>query len=326
MKKAGINGFGRFGMHLLQYWITHNTDAQFDIAYINDDHLGLKQVVDIIERDPYITLKESIKAENNALIITVGNRKARIEYTNEDLNDVPWFDDIDILLECSGKHTTKSDWESITDKGVEQIVISATSWTARQILVYGFNHTIFAANDRTISYGSCTVNAYVPLANWINSQWGIIESDVNVIHNVPVHKLLSFNTLERRSCTLENVAPSLLSFLTEDNFFVTYTLVPYDGVSIIDFRFRIRDVANITDIESSMTRAVSLGHLKGLYGIVDNDEGPEPHKFTDKSAILVKTGIRLVGDNLYLQAYFDNENSVNRYFDMVNYICSLKEK
>ena len=29
-----------------------------------------------------------------------------------------------------------------------------------------------------------------------------------------------------------------------------------------------------------------------------------------------------LGNNIYLQAYFDNENSVNRYFDLANYILS----
>ena len=40
-KKAGINGFGRFGLHLIKYWLDRHEESDFTINYINDDTLTI---------------------------------------------------------------------------------------------------------------------------------------------------------------------------------------------------------------------------------------------------------------------------------------------
>ena len=47
-KSAGLNGFGRFGLHLLKYWLDRNNEANFTINYINDDSLSIFQSYEII--------------------------------------------------------------------------------------------------------------------------------------------------------------------------------------------------------------------------------------------------------------------------------------
>ena len=119
------------------------------------------------------------------------------------------------------------------------------------------------------------------------------------------------------------MAPKLLDFTTPQNFDVNYTLVPYTGPSMIDFRFRLEtSQTSVDEIRHKLTMGTTDGILKDLYTIIEHDTGPETHKFSTYSAILVADTIRLRGNNLYLNAYFDNENSVNRYFDLVNYMLS----
>ena len=38
---VGINGFGRFGLHLLKYWLDRSSKSSFKIDYINDDYLDI---------------------------------------------------------------------------------------------------------------------------------------------------------------------------------------------------------------------------------------------------------------------------------------------
>lgn len=318
---TGINGMGRFGLHLLQYWIEHYDNAHFSIDYINDDYLTLDKIEGIIQNDKYLRLKSYLSFTENAIVVQLpgGNVKS-IPYTNTDHEAIAWLGKPSLFLECSGKHTKKTDWHTVLTGATKHVIISATSWTADQILVYGFNH----ANKKNgkaevVSYGSCTVNAYVPLAQLIHENYGVIDSDVNVIHNVPVHQIDAFDTLERKGCTLEVVAPHLLEFLTADNFVVNYTLVPYSGVSMLDYRFRIKSDVSEEAIKSALKNAVTEGKLKGLYALAPSDQGPDEHKFTSYSAVLIEPSIKRVGDNIYINAYFDNENSVNRYFDLANY-------
>lgn len=322
---VGINGFGRFGLHLLRYWIVNYEAANFAIEYVNDDHLTLDQVAGIIRGDPHLDIKENMRVETGCIQVKVGSGWFPIKYSNQTIDSVPWLGDPQIFLECSGKHTNKNNWDNILQNNTCQVIISATSWQAGQIVIYGFNHSEFDQSP-VVSYGSCTINAYVPLAAAIHERFGILDSDVNIIHNIPEYRRSSFDTLLRKSCTLEEVAPHLLRFLSADRFRVNYTVVPYTGVSIIDYRFRIGSKPKLKDIHDFLAHSVEDGPLKGLYGLQENDRGPNMHKFTSNSAEIIASNIVVAGDNLYLHAYFDNENSVNRYFDVVNFICQGMEE
>ena len=148
----------------------------------------------------------------------------------------------------------------------------------------------------------------------------VISSDVNCIHNIQEDQLASNNTLLRKFCTLEKSATHLLDFISDENFIVNYTVVPYTGVSMIDFRFRVEEVPSLRDLIYLLEESMNEGALKNLYGICDVDTGPEAHNCTPFSSVIVKENIAVKQDSIYLPAYFDNENSVNRYYDLINFI------
>ena len=201
-------------------------------------------------------------------------------------------------------------------------MISATSWDAEKTLVYGYNHNEYNSDLKLISYGSCTVNAYMPFANWIDKNYGIVDSDVNVIHNIQEYRLQDNNTLNRKFCTLEESAKLLMDSINDNNFLVNYTVIPYAGVSMIDFRFRVKELVDLDTFINDLDEAINHGELKDLYGLDDKDIGPEVHNCTDYSTVFIKEGIKSLDDNFYLQGYFDNENSVNRFYDLADFISS----
>ena len=323
---TGMNGFGRFGLHLLKYWLDRYDDSDFVITYINDDYLNIDQAFEIIHADRAVLFDQyqvSLSG-NHLLFLTPNGKKITIEYTSGSTMQMSWLGVPEIILECSGKYAQRRDCcESYITGNTKLVVISATSVNADKTIVYGFNEKEFSKELSIISYGSCTVNAYVPFANFIHNTFGIIDSDVNVVHNIQSYKLPEFNTLKRQSCTLEKAGSRLLSFLNEQNFAVNYTIIPYDGVSTIDFRFKLQNVTNQDDIISKLEYACSTGVLKGLYSLEEKDTGPEVHNCTTFSSVFIKEGIKLVGDNLYIFAYFDNENSVNRYFDVIQSVSQF---
>ena len=68
MKKiTGINGFGRFGLHLIKYWLDRSSEANFKIDFINDDYLTIDDAYKMIIQDTavvfnkYKVKKHSIK-------------------------------------------------------------------------------------------------------------------------------------------------------------------------------------------------------------------------------------------------------------------------
>ncbi len=322
MKKiTGINGFGRFGLHLLKYWLDRKKEADFEISFINDDTLSIKDALNIIISDPYVVFdkyKIDISGDN-LVFLSVDGEKSTIQYTNQQKFEIPWIGKPHIFLECSGKNTIAKDCEYYLKGNTGFVMISATSWDAKTF-IFGFNHMNHTKEDKVISYGSCTVNAYVPLANYINKNYGVIESDANFIHNIAPHKLKGFNTLSRKFCTLEKSGPLLLEFIRNNNFTVNYTVIPYGGVSILDFRFKLRKDVSKESFIKDFYNACSGGELSSLYNLEKTDRGPEVHNCTPYSAVFIEDNIRILNNNLYLHGYFDNENSVNRYFDLINYI------
>lgn len=322
MKKiTGINGFGRFGLHLLKYWLDYSNNANFEISYINDDTLSIQDAFNIITTDFYVKFDEyEISLSDDSLVILSSDGINRIiKYTNKPKSEIPWVGMPHIFLECSGKNTIAKDCEGYILGNTKLVIISATSWDVKT-LIYGFNHYDYSKDMKVISYGSCTVNAYVPLANYIHKKYGIIESDANFIHNIPEYKLKDFNTLNRKFCTLEKSGPNLLGFIDKNNFTVNYTVVPYSGVSMLDFRFKLEKNIPEEEIIEDLSCAFSKGDLKSLYDLEESDRGPKAHNCTVYSAVFIKDNIRLLNNNLYLYGYFDNDNSANRYFDLINYI------
>ena len=62
--------------------------------------------------------------------------------------------------------------------------------------------------------------------------------------------------------------------------------------------------------------------IEYLHAIQDKDTGPEAHQNSRFSSIIIKEHSYIRGNDIYLYAYFDNENSVNRYFDLINFIST----
>ena len=117
-----------------------------------------------------------------------------------------------LFLNVPGKYTTKDDCLIYLQGNTERSIISATSWDCEKTLIYGFNHHEYERNQRVISYGSCTVNAYVPLANFLQKHMEIIDSDVNVIHNIQEYRLAENNTPSQEILYFRKIWPPFIRF------------------------------------------------------------------------------------------------------------------
>lgn len=322
---AGINGFGRVGLHLLRYWLDRHEEAGYSIGFINDDTLDLDQAYEIINTDRYVTFEGyRIERADGALVISGRDGvNHEILYTHAHQAGIQWLGQPDIFFECTGKYTQAPTCQPYLRDNTRLVIISATSWDADKTLVYGFNHAEFdRAKHPVVSYGSCTVNAYVPFAHFVHERFGVVDSDVNVVHNIPEYRLAGHQTLLRKFCTLERSGPQLLPFISEeDNFVVNYSVVPWTGVSMIDFRFRLERPVGRDKLIADLLAATREGELEGLYWIDKADVGPQALICTPYSMVFIEQGIKVRRDNIYLQGYFDTENSVNRFHDLADYLA-----
>jgi glyceraldehyde 3-phosphate dehydrogenase len=318
-RKAIMNGFGRFGLHFLAYYLERAKESNVSLLKINDEDLGVEKMLDIIKNDHYVKITDIWQLEVDGSIFTFKNKfeTHQIEFQNLSLSDFASNHE-GVLLECSGKYTNIQIFPDLPL--LERVFISATSLSADKTILVGFNEDSFRENQKFISYGSCTVNAYVPLAFCLNKEFGVSSSDVNVIHNIPEYLLQrSPDIFERRSCTLTIMGPRLLSFLTDDNFNVNYTIVPISGVSRIDLSFDLERPFELNEIVKTIEKITNKAGFQ-LYRFTEADNGPDDALLSVYSTEFILSQSRKVGQRLYLSGYFDTENSANRYFDLINTI------
>jgi glyceraldehyde 3-phosphate dehydrogenase len=316
---AYLNGFGRFGLHLLSYYLERNRESSFTLKCINDEVLTVEQIIKIIHNDRYIRILDNWKllAKSNTIILKQGEKSIELEISNLPLSHYI-SNKKGILLECSGNYTNTSNFPN--SDSLKRVYISATSLNADRTLIVGVNELDYLKTDKFISYGSCTVNAFIPVASTLHKNFKVVNSDVNVIHNIPEYRLREVpNIFERRDCTLSFMAPNLLNFITPENFKVNYTVVPITGVSRMDFRFNLQKSFNFNSILKCLESIkANAGHA--LYKIHETDPGQYAPLLSNYSAEFVLEQCSIAGKNLYLSAYFDTENSVNRYYDLIQSI------
>ena len=216
--QAILNGFGRFGLHLLNYYLDRHQDCSFTLNSINDEILSVNQMISIIQKDRYVRILENwdMSFDSNSIVFQQESNSIELEIWNLPLERYI-SNKSGILLECSGKYTNVL---SLPDtEHLQRVYISATSLSVDKTLIVGLNETDYLSSDKFISYGSCTVNAYIPAANALHKLFKVLESDVNVIHNMPEYKLNEIpNIFERRDCTLSFMGPKILNFITPENF------------------------------------------------------------------------------------------------------------
>lgn len=327
---VGLNGFGRFSLNLL-WWYLRDPDTQYRIAYINDETLTPEKIVDIIKHDELVTGFKGWKValSGSTLILQEpSGRTEEIHLTHTPAEEIPWLGTPTIFFECSGSRSARAELcRPFLVGDTKIVVVSATCFDADTTLISGFNLDTFdPEKHKIVSYGSCTVNPGTTLSKFFDDTFGVKGLTVHVIHNVQKYHLDAgeYHTLQRKFCTLESMAPRLLSFFDEHNLIVRYTVVPWEGASIIDFTYRLSsDQVSREQVVAALQKATSHGGtLHGLIGMIDDDAaGPSVHIGSPYSAVIVESDIRVMGDTVHLFCYFYNEGSGIRMHEVANHIA-----
>ena len=328
---AGLNGFGRFGLNLLAIW-WEDPNPGYQMNYINDETLKPQQIAEALRSDSIVKTfrgsKVQLLSDDRLVIQSPNGRTANIHVTNENADRVSWLGKPTFWFECSGSLTvaTRELCSPFLTGNTQHVLVSATAYQADVTLIYGFNHTEFEPiKHKIVSYGSCTVNPGIVLADAIHSEYGVDWLSVNVIHNIQQYRIDSglFNTLQRKSCTLETVAPIHLPFLSNGRIKVSYTVIPWAGASTIDFWFSLNQTTTRRDFVAKLQDLTGPeGPLSGLIELVPHDRGPESVLESRFSMTVVEEWIQVVGDRVLVAGYFYNEGSGSRYHDVANYIAS----
>jgi len=284
------------------------------------------------------TIGNEIKASANGL--TIDGKELRV-FSNPDPADIPWGDvGAEIVVESSGRFTSKDKASRHLRKGVEHVIISAPSKDADITVCMGVNeNALDAAKHQIISNASCTTNCLAPLAKVLHERFKITTGIMTTVHSYTndqeildlPHKdirrgraaaLSMIPTSTGAAKAVGLVLPELKGKI--DGISVR---VPTPNVSLVDLTFQTEKATNADEI-NQVLRDASNSSLKGILTYSDEqlvsvDFNGNPH-----SSILDTTFTRSVDPHMHkILSWYDNEwGYSNRILDLIAYVARVKKE
>ena len=172
-----INGFGRIGRTLLRQVLTDASHSDIEVVGIND--------IAALDLCAYLFRYDSVfgpfpgSVEVMGQAIRAGGRTIPVT-SNADIS-VMDLQDVDLVLECTGKAGVRDVAERGLSAGATGVLISGPSDAADVTLVLGANEERLG-EARIVSNASCTTNAIAPLLHGLESCLGIERAHVTTIH------------------------------------------------------------------------------------------------------------------------------------------------
>ncbi len=178
MIKVAINGFGRIGRLVFRIM---EEDPEFKVVAIND-LTDPEQLAYLLKYDSAHRTYRQDEISYDADNLIVGDKKIRI-YKETDPINLPWASlDVDAVLECTGKFTSREKALAHIKAGAKKVIISAPAKDDVKTIVYGVNENILDGTEEVISAASCTTNCLAPVVNVLNNEFGIISGYMTTVH------------------------------------------------------------------------------------------------------------------------------------------------
>src|SRR5881392_2022744 len=277
MVKVGVNGFGRIGRNVLRAALSDGRGVEF--VAVND----LTDAATLAYLLKYDSVHGTIdnKVEHGPNGLTVDGREIRV-FSSPDPAEIPWNEyGAEIVVESSGRFTSKEKASRHLKNSVEHVIISAPSKDADVTICIGVNEReLDVGKHRIISNASCTTNCLAPVAKVLHERFGIATGIMTTVHSYTndqeildlPHKDLRRGRAAALSMipTTTGAAKAVGLVLPElkGKFDGISVRVPTPNVSLVDLTFRTEKPTSADEI-NQVLRDAANGSLKGILDYSD---------------------------------------------------------
>ena len=331
--KIGINGLGRIGRMVVRS-IVESKNKNIEIKHINNRTNS--------ENSSQLLKYDSIHGKFNADISfnekNLFINKKKIYFSQEtELNKIDWKkNDVDIVLECTGKNNSKEKSFQHIKNGAKKIIVSAPCKNADKTIVFGVNHKSVSKKDLVISSASCTTNCLAPVAYVLNEKFKIEKAFMTTIHSYTSDQRLLDNShkdLRRARSAGQSIVPTstgaskaLGEIIPELKGKIEGLAmrVPTPNVSLVDLVFNSKNKLSVKKINESFIKA-SKKELKNVLDTTEEKLVSIDFNHNPNSAIVDLSLTSVVGDNMgKVSAWYDNEwGFASRMCDLAEYIHKI---
>ncbi|HUP47589.1 MAG TPA: type I glyceraldehyde-3-phosphate dehydrogenase [Thermoanaerobaculia bacterium] len=336
MVKVGINGFGRIGRCVVRAALS----GEFDIDFVAvNDLTDAATLAYLLKYDSvHGTIPNKVEPSANGLLID--GKELRV-FSNPDPAQIPWGDlGAEIVVESSGRFTTKEKASKHLRGSVEHVIISAPSKDADVTICIGVNDDAFdAGKHKVLSNASCTTNCLAPVAKVLHEKFGITSGIMTTVHSYTNDQVildLPHKDLRRGRAAALSMIPTttgaakavgLVLPALKGKFDGISVRVPTPNVSLVDLSVQTEKPASTEEINQALRDAAN-GSLKGILTYSDEqlvsiDFNDDPH-----SSIVDTTFTRSAGPHMHkVLAWYDNEwGFSNRVLDLIALIARVKKE
>jgi glyceraldehyde 3-phosphate dehydrogenase len=319
MIRIGINGFGRIGRCVTR----HIMDERSDMQIVQINATGGE------ETNMHLLKFDSVHGRYR------GDIQQDIIWTEErDIEKIKW-QDVDVVLECTGAYNNGLKCINHTINGARKVVISAPAEDCKRTVVYGVNHTDITKSEHVVSNASCTTNCLAPLVKVLDQEFKIIGGQMTTIHSYTGDQATidkKHKDPYRSRAGGVNIIPTstgAAKALSE-----VYPLVgkikgsairvPTPNVSCIDLTVQVKQEVTEEIVNQCVKDAVSHG-MRGIIGYEPLPLVSSDFNTTSESCIFAPDQTRVVDNKLVrVLSWYDNEWAFScRMADVAAYIARL---
>ncbi|MEQ6375695.1 glyceraldehyde-3-phosphate dehydrogenase [Bacillaceae bacterium S4-13-58] len=177
--RIAINGFGRIGRMVFRKAIEN---PELEIVAINASYPS-ETLAHLVEYDSiHGRFDGTVHPMKDGLLVN-GHKVLLLNGRNPE--ELPWEKfKIDIVIEATGKFTTKESAGAHLDAGAKKVIITAPGKDVDATIVMGVNEGEYDDQDHHIvSNASCTTNCLAPVAKVIDQAFTIKNGFMTTIHS-----------------------------------------------------------------------------------------------------------------------------------------------
>lgn len=312
-KRIAINGFGRIGRITLRNLLKM---SDVEVVAINDltDNLTLAHLFKYDSAQG--KFDGTVSADDKYLHI---NGKSILALAEKDPTKLPWGDlNVDVVIESTGRFTTKDEAGLHLTAGAKKVVISAPAKGDLPTIVLGVNQDKISADHHIYSNASCTTNCLAPMVKVLDDLLGIETGFMTTIHAYTADQRLQdapHSDLRRARAAAVSIVPTSTGAASAVGLVLPHLKgklngnamrVPTITGSVTDFSAVVKKTATVDEINAAY-KAAAEGPLKGILEycvdpIVSADIIGNPH-----SCIFDMDMTMVSGNLVKVVGWYDNE-------------------
>ena len=329
--RVGINGFGRIGRNFLRAARQQGADLQ--VVAVND----LTDAATNAHLLRYDTTQGrfpgTVEVDGGDLVVDGARVRVLAEREPKAL---PWADlNVDVVVESTGRFTSRQAAAAHLDAGAPRVVISAPGKEVDATFVVGVNDDTYdPERHRVVSNASCTTNCFVPLVKVLDDSFGITTGLMTTVHAYTNDQNLldlPHKDLRRARAAALNIVPAttgaarttgLVLQAMEGRLDGSALRVPVGDGSITDFTAVVPQALTVEQVNDAYRQAAAAGPLAKVLvyseePLVSSDIVGNPASCIFDAGL---TMVQAIDDHTSLvkvQGWYDNEwGYSNRLVDL----------